>query len=176
MKRSMKWPCILALIILYALAAQVSPAQTWEAGALTDIGTSAVEFRFGRVLDETWTVGLLGTWFAEDADQPHEDWGVGAYAKLAVDPNASVPVANWFPEIGDWLDLPETMTAETYLVGKGQLLPYEESVDLALSVGAGAQVGPVVGEIVYDIIEGGDSDNPLLASGVTVWVGLCLEF
>lgn len=179
-----KWLLIVAVLAMYWLGSQVTYGQEaeqaqaagWEFAGLTDIGTSMAEFRVGRVLDETWTVGALAEWFPEDAENPSEDWAAGAYVKLAVDPNASMPVANWFPRVGDWLQLPETLTAETYLIGKGRVLPYEDGVDFALSFGGGAQVGPVFGEVVYDIVESGDADNPVTASGMTIWLGLCLEF
>lgn len=163
---------VLAMVVLCSCEPVV--ASDWEVAALTDIGTSMAEVRVGHSYGPNWTVGALATYFAEDSLQPSKDWGLGAYAKLVVDPNASVPVSGWLPKLGDWLDLPESLTAETYLIGKGQVLPYDGGVDFAGSIGGGAQVGPVFGELVYDIVESGDADNPILASGMSIWFGLCL--
>jgi hypothetical protein len=148
----------------------------WEVSGATDLGTSMVEVRVGHDWGKDWTVGLLGTYFADDAEDPGEDWGIGAYAKLVVDPDASIPLAGWLPKIGDWLDLPESLVAETYLIGKWQALPYDDGIDMAGAVGAGAQVGPVFGEVCYDVIESGNADNPVATSGMSIMAGLCLEF
>lgn len=166
---------VLAMVVLCVSCGPVY-ASDWEVSGLTDIGTSMAEVRVGHSYGPDWTVGALATYFADDVEHPGKDWGLGAYAKLVVDPNASFPVANWLPKLGDWLDLPESLTAETYLIGKGQVLPYDGGIDFAGSIGGGARVGPVFGEIVYDVVESGDADNPILASGMTIWMGLCLEF
>lgn len=167
---------ILMVVAVVAMMGSVVLADGWEVSGLTDLGTSMGEVRIGHEYGKDWTVGALATYFSENVDNPSKDWGVGAYAKLVVDPDASIPVANWLPKLGDWLDLPESLTAETYLIGKGQMLPYEGGIDFAGSVGAGAGVGPAVFEVVYDIVESGDADNPVLASGMTIWFGLRLEF
>lgn len=177
MKRGLlKWFLIVVVLAAFVGLSQVCKGAGWEASGLTDLGTSMIEVRLGRELGENWTAGILGSYFADDAIHPGKDWGFGGYAKLVVDPNATFPVANWLPKLGDWLDLPESLAAETYLIGKGQVLPYEGEVDIAASFGGGAQVGPVAFEAVYNIIESGDADNPILASGLTLWAGLCFEF
>jgi hypothetical protein len=130
----------------------------------------------GRQIDDTWSAGLLATWFAEDAEEPHEDWGFGAYAKMLVNPDATIPVKEWFPWLGDWVGLPDQIAAETYLLGKLQALPYDGGIDLQGSVGAGAGVGPLVLEWVYAVVESGEADNPALSSGSTLWAGLVWEF
>jgi len=86
-----------------AIASMVLCSTVWaedlSVTVVTDVSaTSMAEARFGLELDETWEVGGLAVWFAED---PGTDWGAGAYATLAVDPNGSVPVANWLPALGD---------------------------------------------------------------------------
>ncbi len=162
------------VVLLGLLAwAYVATAADYEFGALTDSATSKLEVRAGVEVGEDWTVGLLATWYAEES--PYK-WGGGAYAKMLVEPAAVVPLNEWFPKLGDWLNLPETLTVETYLIGKGEAVPYEGGVDLAASAGAGFQVGPFVGEYVYQLVESGSSDDPLLFSGPVLWFGLCLDF
>ncbi len=161
-----------ALMIVVAMATGVL-AEGWTVGVLTDVETSMLEARIGVQVDEVWEVGAMGVWYAED---PGTDWGAGGYTKLAVDPNGSIPIANWLPGIGDLLNLPDSLTAETYIIGKLVCIPYDDGPDLVGSVGAGAQIGPAVIEWVYSIVEGGESDDPILSSGATLWAGLCLEF
>lgn len=118
-----------------------------------------------------WTVGLLGKWF-EDTEEPREDWAAGLFTKMAVDPNAEIPLANWLPELGQWIQLPDTLTVETYLIGKLEVYPCQTGADIVGCVGAGGEVGPIIGEYLYRIIEGGDSDNPLLNSGPEFYFGI----
>lgn len=164
------WAIILVGLLAWAVVAQ---AGDYEFGALTDSATSKLEMRAGVEVGESWTVGLLATWYAEES--PYK-WGGGGYLKMLVEPAAIVPLKDWLPKIGAWLNLPETLVAETYLIGKIEAVPYEEGVDLAASPGAGFQVGPAVLEYVYQVVESGDSDNPLLFSGPVLWFGLCLDF
>jgi hypothetical protein len=152
--------------------------QGWYNEEAVDIQASMIEFRIGKEVkpvegtESVWDVGLLGTYFVDDASDPSRDWGLGLFAKLAIDPNATIPLSNWLPKLGDWIGLPETISAKTYLIGKGLALPYDGGVDLMLSVGPGAKVGPVCIEYVYGLVEGGDADNPALTSGPTLWFGL----
>lgn len=168
--------CLMVVAFLAFLSCTHALAGDWSVSALTDTGTSMIEARVETVIDQNWRVGLLATYFPDDAQEPSKDWGVGGYTKLIVDPNASIPVANWLPKVGDWLNLPETLAVETYLIGKGEVLPYDGGVDLALSVGGGGQIGPVFAEYIYQIIESGGADNPLLYSGPVLWLGLMWEF
>jgi len=62
------------------------------------------------------------------------------------------------------------------LIGKFEILPYEDEIDLALSGGVGAEIGPVIVEWVYKVIESGDSAVPQLDSKSTLWIGLCKRF
>lgn len=168
----MDWKGIAVVIVGLLAWAYVASAADYEFGALTDSATSKLEVRAGMEVGETWTVGLLATWYAEES--PYK-WGGGAYAKMLVEPAAIVPLNEWLPKIGDWLNLPETLTAETYLIPKFEIVPFEGGVDMALSGGAGFQVGPAVLEYVYQVVESGSSDNPLLFSGPVLWFGLCLD-
>lgn len=162
----------LAVLCVVAMMVTTVQAKDWSVSALTDSRTNMVEGRVEKVFNDVWRVGFLGTYFADGAANPGKDWGIGGFAKLMVDPNATFPVANWFPKVGDWLKLPETLTAETYLIGKLQALPFEGNVDLCGSIGAGAKIGPILIEYVYNIIESGDADNPALDSAAVLWVGI----
>lgn len=136
----------------------------------TDCAESRIEFRDA---DDVWSWGLLGTYF-EDADDPHENWSAGLYAKLVVDPNAECPVANWFPAVGEWIHLPESISVSTYLIGKGEMftLHEDDGVDFVASIGAGGEVGYVVVEWLYRFMESGGVDNPALRSGPILYFGL----
>jgi hypothetical protein len=141
------------------------------------------EARIGHDVGGVWEVGGLARYFTRlDDEDGGPLFGAGVYAKLRVDPNASVPLANWLPQLGDWMGLPETIKGETYIIAKGQALPYDwEKVDFGLSIGPGVKVGPVTVEYVYEIIESGSASNPggepVLFSGATLWFGLApLEF
>lgn len=175
----MKRTWMLCVAVLFM--ATVVQAGQWNVSALTDTATSKLEGRVGfDMTNPIWEVGGLATWFAQEESAP---WGLGGYVKLTVDPNGSVPVANWLPKLGTWLKLPESMPAEGYLIGKGQILPWEDNVDFSLGIGAGLQVGPIVGEAIYDIVESGSADNPdekptaiMVSSGFEIWLGMRIEF
>ncbi len=144
----------------------------WYNQEAVDVATSMVKVRVGYELDDLWDIGFFGTYFADDSIEPGRDWGLGLFVKLTVDPNATFPVADWLPKIGDWLKLPDELEAETYLVGEVQGLPYDGDIDLMLSVGPGASVGPVFIEWLFNVVESGESDNPELTSKPVLWVGL----
>jgi hypothetical protein len=132
---------------------------------LTNGRTDMIQGRMEFPANNMWSVGALADYFTRgNPDDSGQRWGVGGFTKLKVDPDASVPLANWFPAIGEWLSLPESLTGETYLIGIGEVLPYEDGIDLALSVGPGLRVGPVLVEYGYRLVESGDADNPALSS------------
>ena len=163
---------MLCMVVVVALCG-AAIAGDYSVTALTDADTSTMKARLGMALDETWEIGGLASWFAED---PGPDWGLGGYLKLAVDPNGSVPVANWLPGVGEWLNLPESMPATTYLIGEVQVIPYDDGPQITGAVGAGAQVGPLLIEYLYHLVESGDSGDPMLSSGAELWLGARLEF
>ena len=161
------------MVLMVLLMACVSQAGNESFTLMTNANTDCLEGRFEWTYDPVWSVGILATYF-EDAEDPREDWGAGLFARLIVDPNAEVPVANWFPAIGEWLNLPESLSILTYLIGKGEIYPCDKSndIDVVASIGAGGEIGPVVIEYLYRIIEGGDSGNPLLDSKAVFFFGL----
>lgn len=168
---------ILISIVLPLVLCSCEPvfAGGYEFSALTDIGTSMGEARVGVDLGETWSGGILAR-YLDEADHPSKDWAVGVYGKMVVDPDASVPVADWLPKFGSWLHLPESVAVETYVVGKVVALPYDGGVDFAGEIGAGGRVGVLGIEYVYGVIESGGSDNPVMYSGPTLWFALTLPF
>jgi hypothetical protein len=145
------------------------------AGSFINSNANAIEGRFGVALDEKWQAGIFSTYYTKSAASQY-DWGIGGFGKMIVNPEASLPLKGWFPEIGTWLDLPETIPAETYLIGKGEILPIGDGyIDLALHLGAGASAGPFCIECTYGIFEGGDWANQI-QSGLEVNFGLCWAF
>jgi hypothetical protein len=170
----MNWKGFLIIIVGLLAWAVVADADGLSVSLLTDVGTSRLEGRVGIYETDVWEAGLTGTWYAEDTDP---DWGVGGYAKMIVDPEGSVPVANWLPKIGSWLNLPETLAVKTYLLGKLDTLPMDDGPNaITASAGAGMEVGPAVLEWVYRVIEGGSSSDPVLSSGPELWFGGRIEF
>ena len=146
-------------------------------GVFAPVTFDRFEARIGHTLGDTAEGGILVTRYVEGEDKTDaRDWGFGVYGKYIVDPGATIPVADWLPKFGSWLDLPETVTAQTYLIGKGQVIPLDEGLDLSGSIGAGMQISVAVVEWTYDFIESGDSDEPQLSSGSTLWVALVLPF
>lgn len=131
---------------------------------LTTARTNMIQGRVEFPMGDVWGGGPLFEYFTRDIGSGDTRWGVGGFAKLKVDPNATIPLANWIPKLGDWMNLPETLTGETYLIGTGEVLPYEGSIDLALSVGPGMRVGPILIEYAYKFVESGDADSPALSS------------
>ena len=167
---------IFYLCVVYGvLLCSTTYGEDWSTAVLTNESTDQIEVRVGYDIGETWEAGLLGTWFAERIDGV--EWGLGGYLKMSVDPNSSIPVAGWLPPLGDMLSLPESIPAETYLIGKIQVVPYDGGrPDVAAAVGAGASVGPLCLEWVYNLIEEGGTSEPALSSGAQLWFGARLEF
>lgn len=146
---------------------------------LTTERTDQIEARLGIDITDVWQAGVLARWFVEQSDGT--DWGAGAYLKMAVDPNATIAVADWLPGVGAWMKLPETLEVETYLIGKLLYADHDEigmsqPDTLSAAVGGGFQIGPAIVEVVYSIVEGGDQDGGMVESGLEVWFGGCLEF
>ena len=161
-----------AMMLMLLVLCGCQATGDWSASVLTDVKTSMVEGRVSREIDANWSAGLLATWFPEDAVEPHQDWGAGGFVKYIVNPDATVPFAKWFPWVGTWLELPESISAQTYMIAKLQALPYSGGVDVEGSPGVGATVGPMFLEYTYAIIESGDADTPEVSSGSTLWVGV----
>jgi len=164
---------IMCMILCSTVYGEVPGSLEWETALLTNIKTDRMEGRAGYRMDG-WAMGALATWYTNE--DTGAEWSLGAYAKLFVDPNATLPVSDLVPVMGDWLDLPDSIQANGYLIGKFEILPYEDEIDLALSGGVGAEVGPVIIEWVYNVIESGDSAVPQLESKSTLWFGLCKKF
>ena len=163
------------IIALWAvLLCSTTYGEDWSTAVLTNEATDQLEVRVGYDVNADWEVGLLGTWFTEKVEG--SEWGIGAYAKMAVDPNASLPIADWLPAIGNWLQLPASLTCETYAIGKLSVVPYDGDAEIAAAVGAGAQIGPACVEWIYNIIEQGGTNEPALSSGAELWFGARLEF
>ena len=139
---------------------------------LTDARAGMLEVRVEKSLDDYWTVGAFGNYFADNSDDPGKDWGIGGLVKLSVDPDASFPVANWLPWIGDKFQLPESLPADAYIIAKGEILPYDRDIDLLLGVGPGFKVKVFIIEYIYNLVESGDSDSPALSSKPVLWFGM----
>ena len=164
---------ILAAVILCTCGTVL--AGDYEFSALTDAGTSMGEARVGVGLSETWSAGIIAR-YLDAAERPSKDWAFGAYGKMIVSPDASVPVADWLPKFGTWINLPESVPVETYVIGKLLALPYDGGVDFAAETGVGGRVGVLGIEYVYSVVESGGADNPVMYSGPTLWLSLTLPF
>ncbi|HET6454178.1 MAG TPA: hypothetical protein VFI02_07225 [Armatimonadota bacterium] len=170
----MSWKAIAVLCLAWVLVVPGASLAEVRVGVLTNEATDQLEGRVGIPVGEAWEVGALAKWFTEDLSGA--DWGAGGYIKMFVDPNASIPVADWLPGIGDWLELPETIQASSYLIGK---LVYADTPDgdpLSGAVGAGFAAGPAALEIIYNVVETGEALDPMQTSGLEIWFGACLEF
>lgn len=161
---------IMCMVLCSTTYGQVAKPGQWETVVLTDSSTERAEGRFGYKLDEIWTAGALATYYAEE--DTGAEWSAGLYAKMTIDPNATLPIADALPVIGDWLSLPDSIQVDSYLIGKFEAIPYQDGMDMALSGGIGAQVGPVTVEWIYQMLESGDSDVPALDSKAVLWFGL----
>ncbi len=146
----------------------------WTVGLLTNEATDQVEGRVGVRLSQEWEVGGLGKWFSEDA--AGKDYGAGGYIKMTVDPNATVALQDWLPgNLGEWLSLPESVDASSYLIAK---LIYADTVasnPLSSALGAGFEIGPASLEVLYELVEAGESLDPQQESGLAIWFGVCLD-
>jgi hypothetical protein len=177
---------ILCLVCLscapVALAADSNDVVTTGCGVsvavLGDADLNTLKGRIGYQISKTWEAGGVAVWYVEDevGDTAGKEWGAGVYGKYIVDPDGTIPLAGWLPAVGSWLKLPASITAKTYLIGEAVAVPYDDDVDLAACLGAGAQVGIGVIEYTYGVVESGDSDDPVLTSGSTLWLALCIEF
>ena len=138
---------------------------------LTDDLTSKLEIRLVVPIAPQWEAGPLVTWFAED--DPDTEWGAGGFLRHFINPATSIPLNDWLPEgVGDLLNLPDTLTGRGYLIGKLQVLPYDDSPQLAGAIGPGLTVEDIlVMEYVYNIVESRTSADPLFESGPELWIG-----
>lgn len=141
---------------------------------LTNEATSQVEGRLGTRVGETWEVGALSRWYSEDVGGA--DWGGGAYLTMDVDPNGTIAVADWFPQLGDLLNLPESLSVSTYAIGKLLYVDRDTGDPLGGAVGAGFGAGPAMLEVTYNLVESGQSEDPVERSGIEVWFGAGLPF
>lgn len=172
--------CLLTMTsgIATVRAGEVEPQPFWglldgvSTSVLTDMRADMLEVRVTKTLDDFWSVGALGTYFADNSDDPAKDWGIGGFVKLTVDPDAKFPVANWLPWLGEKLQLPESLDADAYIIGKGEVLPYDDDIDLMLGVGPGFAMGPFIVEYLFNLVESGDSDSPALSSKPVLWFGM----
>lgn len=149
-------------------------AEDWTVSVLTNETTDQLEGRVGVSVDDDWEVGLLARWYTEDVQGA--DWGGGGYLKMAVDPHASIALSNWIPPLGDWFNLPESVAASTYLIGKLLYTDHDDGGAMAGAIGAGFEVGPAVLEVVYDLVDGGAAEEPMATSGMSIWFGCVVEF
>ncbi len=142
---------------------------------VTNASTNLLEGRVGIPVSDDVDVGLLAAWLTEDI--AGRDWLAGGLLKWTVNPLASVAVSDWLPGgIGELLGLPESLTAETYVLGKFVGFEADGHFQFGGSAGPGVQVGPVVIEYMYAVIEGGDTGDPMLSSGAELYAGVCFEF
>jgi len=166
----------------FFVCAAIMLALMWLAGCegngrvavMTNEATNKAELRVGAALNETWEVGALGQYFTTDLDG--KDFGTGGYVKMSVDPNATIAVSDWVGGLGEMLNLPESMTVETYGIGK---LLYADNADddpLGAAIGAGFEIGPIAAELLYEVVEGGDVSNPDSSSGLELWFGAGIPF
>ena len=165
---------ILFVFVLSLFNLAVAKGENVSVAILTNQRTDVLEARveIPYDTDSPWSVGLSGIYF-KDAEHPSGDFGLGLFAKVAVDPNTTVPVSEWLPVIGDWFDLPESVSIENYFIFKGDMYPVgDNDFDLSMSIGAGGESGPLIIEYTYNIIEGGDSGNPIMFSGSVLYLGL----
>lgn len=169
---------IITMAIVCLMSCVPALAGGLTASVLGDANLDTVKGRVGWQFSPQWEAGGVAAWYVQDetGDTSGRDWGGGVYAKYVVDPNVVIPVAGWLPKVGSWLKLPETLQATTYLLGEALAVPYDDGVDLVGCVGAGLQVGIGVIEYTYGIVESGDADEPVLSSGSTMWLALCVEF
>jgi len=168
------WTAITILVMAWVLVVPGASLAEVRAGILTNETTDQMEGRIGFPVGETWEVGALAKWFTEDAGGA--DWGAGAYLKMFVDPNATIALADWLPVVGDLLELPESVSASSYLIGKIVYTDTGDDNPLGAAGGAGFQAGPATLEVIYQVVDSGSSDDPMQQSGLEVWFGAMLKF
>ena len=168
------WKAIAVLCLAWVLVIPGASLAEVRVGVLTNEATNQLEGRVGIPVGDNWEVGALAKWFTEDVGGA--DWGAGAYLKMFVDPNATIALADWLPVVGDMFELPESISASSYLLGKLIYTDTAEGNPLGAAGGAGFQAGPATLEVVYQVIESGASDDPMQRSGLEIWFGAMLEF
>lgn len=141
---------------------------------LTNEATNKLEPRVGTQIGENWQAGALIQWYSEDVEG--SDFGYGVYARMDVDPNATIAVAEWFPVLGGLLNLPEQINVSTYGIGKLLYADHDDGDPLGAALGAGFETGPGILELTYKVVESGDASNPEETSGLEVWFGAGIPF
>lgn len=158
---------MVGLLIVLLLAANAA-ATDWTVGVQTNGSSDALKVYAGLQFDDL-EVGGFGKYYSEDQDPP---WGAGVYGKMYIDPNGMIPFKNWFPVLGDLLNLPDTLNVSPYVKGEIEVVPMENHARFVASIGPGAQIAFVSIDYLYQIVEGGESDRPVLSSKPVFWFGL----
>ena len=162
------------LLLAFLLSPFPARARDWEVTGLGDLSGNAYELRIGTELNELWTAGIVGQYYTSRIEG--RDYGLGAYAKLAVDPNGSVAFASWLPALGDLLDLPESLNANTYILAKMIILAADGETAAVFGIGPSAIIGPITIEWIYNIVDGGQLGNPALSSKAIFNLGMTFTF
>jgi len=123
----------------------------------------------GGVKVQNVEYGIWGQWHE---DSPKVANGFGGYALLDVNPDITFPLRNLLPYVGEWMKLPETLSARTKVgVDMGVVNIYDD-LDFMVSPLADVQMGPIYFRTQYNWVSGGGNTG-VAQSEARVMLGFC---
>jgi hypothetical protein len=104
-------------------------------------------------------------------EQPDHVWGGGVFGMLKVTPDGAVPLRNLIPGVGEWLQLPETVSAEIDLGGQIEIVNLAHGPDITGTPSLEIWIGPVGFNTGWRIVDGGQIGD-LLKSQPVFFLGV----
>lgn len=153
---------IVAIVVALALGA-VAQATDWTAIVLTD----------GEIVEVSAMRNNIGLWAAWHEQNAEEIYGAGVIGLLEVAPNAELPLRKFLPGLGDWMDLPETITANIAIGLKPGVVNLMHSPDAMVAPFVQVASGALIVRAEYAWVEGGGMDG-LAESEFKLFGGLCV--
>jgi hypothetical protein len=162
-----RWIAVLGLVLALSSSGGAQSESGLAASVLTDARTidGRVEFTWpGGIV----TTGPVVTW---NKEQPDHLWGGGVFGFLTVTPDGRLPLKNFFPWVGDWVGLPETVPVDVRLGGQIEIVNVAHGPNIAGTPAVEIGIGPVLFDLGVQIAEGGSIED-MMRSELVFKLGL----
>ena len=126
----------------------------------------------GMIGDRDVEYGVVGRWHEDD---PTNLNAAGVYGLLLVDPNIVVPLRKLVPYVGDWLQLPETISGRASVGVTILAANFQDDVDAVVAPVLSIQIGSLCLWTEYDWVGDGGGKPGATESEARVMLGLCIR-